>query len=265
MLFDLHNDFPTVLSAERYCECLNGDADEITSVIWTSEFGRDSASAHVDNITAELVKFGMPIAIEDIGFASDGGLYERLDFCRYFYCSLTWNYENAFAGGALDGGRLTKLGKCAIKCMNGKCAVDLAHLNRESFYDAIDEAARPICSHTGFNGHPRSLDRNQILALTARRAPIGVSVVTKFTDAYSAAEFSRVIDGFVQNYGIDCLCIGSDFYGTTDTPRDLTRYSDFDAVRDALGSMGYSEIDIENIFYGNARRFYEEIRNDKHL
>lgn len=264
MLFDLHNDFPTVVRTERFGDCVRG-ADAVTSVIWTSKFDRGSALARTESLTNELCALGVPVAIEDMGFMSDGGLYERFDFSRYFYCSLTWNYDNTFAGGALADGRLTNVGKCAIKCMNGKCAVDLAHLNRESFYAALDVAARPMCSHTGFNAHPRSLDCNQILALTARRAPIGLSVVTKFTDAYSAEQFAQMIDGFVQRYGIECLCIGSDFYGTDDMPRDLKSYADFDTVKSVLYGLGYSKTDTEKIFYGNARRFYEEIQHDRHL
>lgn len=264
MLFDLHNDYPTVIPPSEYKKYNSDSVATVTAVIWTSEFDAENALARVDDITNALRAVGhdIPIAIEDCGFIRDIGSF---DFGKYFYCSLTWNHNNRFAGGALDDGALTRDGKRAIEKMNGKCAVDLAHLNRKSFFQALDSAKRPMCSHTGFGNHRRCLDAEQIAALTERRGIIGLCAVTAFTSAKTVGELASVIDGFVSKYGIDSLCIGTDFNGTVDLPAGFGSYADIDNLHIALECIGYTGNDIERIFYNNAKQFYEEILHERHL
>ncbi len=266
MMFDLHNDFPTCMQLDRYGEYLGSVPDIVTAVIWTSEFESDYAKRHVESITSALrsVNLDQPIAIEDIGFLSVDAA-ESFDFSQYFYCSLTWNNNNRFAGGAMGDGRLTDAGRRAIRLMNGKCAVDVAHLNKASFYDVLEISERPICTHTGFASHPRCLDDAQIRALISRGALIGLCAVTSFTGAKSASGLAEVIDGFIQKYGIDDLCLGTDFNGSDDLPSDFKSYADLPHLCECLSGLGYSKDDIDKVLYTNAQRFYEEIKNDRHL
>ncbi len=267
MTFDLHNDFATEIHASDYAKYLDGRKDDIiTAAIWTTEFEPFQAADRVRQITSTLSALDTPppIAIEDIGFLC-GTEYDAFDFSRYFYCTLTWNHTNGFAGGALSDGDLTADGKKVIAAMNGKCAVDLAHLNRKSFYSAIELAERPMCSHTGFNSHPRSLTDAQIRLLISRRGIIGISAVTAFTDAETIGQLAVTIDRFVSEYGINALCLGTDFFGTKDLPKGFTDYSDCDTLRYELSLLGYADGDIDKILYGNAQRFYEEIKNERHL
>ena len=168
MIFDLHNDFPTALCDKDFADYIDSVGNNtVTAAIWTSELHGDVIKT-VNDIAARLHtidKITLPIAIEDIGSLYTDGKYIDFDFSDYSYCSLTWNFNNGFAGGALDSGTLTDDGRRVIKIINDcGCAVDLAHLNKTSFYPALECAKRVICSHTGFNEHPRSLDDNQINA-----------------------------------------------------------------------------------------------------
>jgi len=262
--FDLHNDFPTCIGVDGYAKYLSACDGTVTAAIWTSEFDSETATDRVRAITRALSETEKPppIAIEDLGCLTNS---EELDFSDYFYCTLTWNHNNRFAGGALDDGVLTDAGKRIIGAMNGACAVDLAHLNRKSFFEVIDKAARPMCSHTGFNSHPRSIDAEQIKALLARSGIIGLSAVITFTDAHSAVALAETIDRFVSSYGIDGLCLGTDFYGSDRLPEDFRTYSDFDMLACELARMGYGKADTDKIFYKNAKQFYEEILHERHL
>ncbi|MDE5562143.1 MAG: dipeptidase [Clostridiales bacterium] len=261
MLFDLHNDFPTRFFNADYCSYIPKNSNKVTAVIWTSEFADDAVSK-VNGITGRLSAIkDVPIAIEDIGFLADGEKFKLFDFSRYLYCSLTWNYNTAFAGGALDDGRLTGLGKSAIRIIEDRgCYIDLAHLNKTSFYDVLDCAKNVLCSHTGFNGHPRSLDGQQINALVARNAVIGLCTVRAFTDAHSAQEFANVIDAFVQKYGCDCLALGTDFNGSDDIPDDINDYDKLLSVRDILYRRGYDRQSVDKIFFDNANILYKKER-----
>lgn len=264
MVFDLHNDYPTALAEHE----LDGyaaahDGAEIVAAVFTSEFDPSVAADRVKSLRARLGD--VPTAIEDLGFAADDKTLNELDFRGLLYCSLTWNYNNAFAGGALDDGELTPLGRQAIELMNGRCAVDLAHLDKKSFYAALDAAERPICSHTAFGAHPRCLDDAQIKALIARRGIIGLCAVRRFTGANTADGLCDVADRFVQRYGAESLCLGTDFNGTKDLPDDFRDYGDMPKLVRGFEKRGYAAADIDKILYGNAKRLYEEIESERHL
>ncbi len=260
MIFDLHNDFPTALCDKDYFGYADSIGDNtVTAAIWTSELSGDVIKT-VGEISArvrELDRICLPIAVEDIGFLYKDGKYLDFDFSVFSYCSLTWNYDNGFAGGALDNGTLTYAGKRVVKIINDcGCAVDLAHLNRASFYPVLDCSRRALCSHTGFNGHLRSLDDNQIRTLVNRNVVIGLCTVSSFTDAHNLEQFADVIDRFVQKYGVDNLAIGSDFNGSNDIPKDISDYNGLNQVKDKLLRRGYTTGDLHKIFYGNAYSFY---------
>lgn len=260
-LFDLHNDFPTRFLNADYFRYVPKSNNIATAVIWTSEF-EDDVVGRVNDVTERLSAIGhMPIAIEDIGFLADGEKYKHFDFSKYLYCSLTWNYNTAFAGGALDDGKLTELGKSAVRVIDDSgCYIDLAHLNKNSFYNVLDCAKNVLCSHTGFNGHPRSLDERQIKALVERKAVIGLCTVVAFTDAHSADGFANVIDAFVQKYGCDYLALGTDFNGSDDIPDDINDYDKLLNVRDILYSRGYDSQSVNKIFFDNANILYKKER-----
>ena len=262
MFFDLHNDFATVLAADKYGEYIKTIGDGIvTAAIWTTEFEKSSVARRVKEITLSASAHKVPVAIEDIGFVGEGDF----DFSPYLYCSLTWNYNNVFAGGALDDGALTSLGHKIIDRINSCCALDLAHINRKSFFQALDAAKRPMCSHTGFNNHPRSLTDEQIKALIDRRGIIGLSAVTAFTGAKTVRELAQTVDRFVQKYGIHNIALGTDFYGTTDLPDGFNDYGGVGALKSELNILGYDDGCINKILYENALCFYEEIKGEGHL
>lgn len=260
-MFDLHNDYPTALPISEYSRYLSTECrnNTVVAVIYTTEFDTRRAIDNVRAITNALSdKKVANIAIEDVGFLRGD---DEIDFGKYLYCSLTWNFNNRFAGGALDDGSLTRDGRTIITEINGKCALDLAHINKRSFYSALDLAQDPICSHTGFGKHPRCLDDDRIRALVERKAPIGLCAVRKFTEAYTAKELAAVIDKFVQRYGIDCLCMGTDFNGSTDLPEDFKSYADLRNLENALLALGYGSADIDRIFYTNAYTFFKELKS----
>lgn len=256
MLFDLHNDFATRFLNADYCRFRS--TNTVVAAIWASEL--TDAESIVNDITGRLTEAGhAPIAIEDIGFLARGERFRQFDFSRYFYCSLTWNYNTDFAGGALDDGRLTPLGKSAIRAIEDSgCYIDLAHLNKNSFYDVLDCAKKVLCSHTGFNNHPRSLDECQIKALAERNVVIGLCTVQAFTDAHSAIRFADVIDRFVQKYGCDNLALGTDFNGSDDIPDEINDYDKLLNVRKLLINRGYSQSDVNKIFFENANTLYNK-------
>ena len=58
--------------------------------------------------------------------------------------------------------------------------------------------------------------------------------------------------------GVECLGIGSDFDGI-DTHAELTGADKMDRLADALKKGGFTEGQLDKIFYGNVLRVYKEV------
>ena len=60
---------------------------------------------------------------------------------------------------------------------------------------------------------------------------------------------------FVQNFGLENLAIGTDFFGTSDLPCDVQSYYDFSKIKQKLHQIGYKNAQIDAIFYKNYEIF----------
>ena len=105
-------------------------------------------------------------SIEDIGSIKPSDIDELIKL-KPFCVSLTWNYKNRYAGGALSTGGLTKCGKEIIKKLEeNNILIDTAHLNRKSFWQFVKITTKPIlnthCNINSIHKHPRNLTDKQI-------------------------------------------------------------------------------------------------------
>lgn len=98
---------------------------------------------------------------------------------------MTWNYDNALAGGALEKAGLTDLGKYAVDFLNRNgIVVDTAHLNAKSFFDVSERAERIINSHTfipDLHPHPRNISFCQAAKIVSSGGLVGMTPVNAFT------------------------------------------------------------------------------------
>lgn len=245
-IFDLHND------------ALTGGGNikdgEIIYAIWTTNLTHDKVISLASEQKDKM------LAIEDCGvFVENSDALYDYDFMYY---GLTWNDYNGLAGGANSIEHLTHKGKQLIKLFNEKGAVlDTAHLNRASFYEAIEVANKIICSHTCFyevNKHPRNLTREQISAIISKGGIVGLCFVSDFLGGNSIEAVVSHIDWFLENFGDKNLAIGTDFFGTANLPEGLTSYENFDKLILAMIRRGYSDSTIHKILYGNAAAYFFE-------
>lgn len=256
-IFDLHNDlYTSKLSCARQKEVRRASPSTVVYAMWTSEL--PAPMAFLRSRVRYACDAPALFAVEDLGFVSDEDCDEVLAF-RPLYCSLTHNAQNRLAGGALSDGMLTVFGASVLEKMNAaSVAVDGAHLNRKSFYAVADRAERFLVSHSGLDAvcrHPRNLTDRQVRVVLERGGVVGLTAVRDFLGAGDASAYVRLIDTFVQTYGIDGASIGTDFYGTKPL-RGLRRYEDLAAVGASLLRLGYTEQDVERIFYTNAKNYF---------
>lgn len=176
--------------------------------------------------------------------------------------SLTWNFENAFASGALSEGGIKPRGLEALRVIDRlNMALDVSHLNEESFWDAmrIIEGV-PCATHScvyNLCPNPRNLKKEQIETIIKRGGYIGINFFTEFLTGKeaSAEDVLNHIEYILHCGGEDAVGLGSDFCGMYSAPKGLKTVSDFQNIPDAMKKRGYPPELIEKICYGNFARY----------
>lgn len=252
MIFDCHND---ILTSGR------SDEDIITTIRGYKKSGRvvcalwTSGGATLDFAANIKVATSFDFAVEDMSFYDERD-EEKLLSLNPLYCSLTWNFDNRFAGGASGRGALTESGRTLVRFLeNNGIKIDTAHLNRKSFFDVAERIEKVFCSHASIDelcSAPRNLTNEQIGIIVECGGIVGLTPINKF----NSLPFGETIDFFVQKYGIGSAAIGTDFYGSDDFPQNTKTYADLAVIRGNLERKGYSASDLDLIFYGNAAKFF---------
>lgn len=220
------------------------------------------------------------------GMPLQGSIHQLRNFYRLGLRSmqLTWNFRNELGDGVWENrtkGGLTNFGVEVIKEMNRLgMIVDLAHMNREGFFQALDVAEAPlIVSHAnacGMLDNPRNLADDQIKAIADQGGLVGILALPERTSKKDATLDDLIghIDYMVNLAGIEHMALGMDFI-KYDGPRTLkdrhhplherTYVKDFEEIEDLpilidrLGRRGYKESDIALILGGNYLRVLKTI------
>ena len=226
-IVDLHNDI------------------EILQSVWTTE---------LPDPIHEIQK--RRLHIEDAWFITPDNIDQVISM-RPYSIGLTWNHDNALAGGAHGTGRLTDWGRTVIKQLtDANIKIDLAHLNRPSFFDvaAILKGTPLLCTHTCFDEvhpHPRNLTRDQIQTIVDGNGLVGLTLVGRFLGGRRFRDIYKHIKYFIDNFGENNLGIGTDFTGVYDLPYRLKKYTHFARLRRYLSRHGIKNETIDKIFEGN--------------
>lgn len=185
---------------------------------------------------------------------------EKLSKLGIVSATLTWNYDNALAGGVSNYGELSLRGKEIIKAFNRyNIALDLAHLNEKSFYKAAELADRVLCSHTGLKNlvnHRRSITNEQVLYLKNRGGIIGISVYPEFIGNDVKSGFLDAVEHLFSLGCEDIIAFGSDFDGAK-------MGDEINNIKDSIKLNKFLEEKIgktstEKVFYGNAKTFFDK-------
>jgi len=183
--------------------------------------------------------------------------------------TLTWNYPNEigypnFKGKYADMG-LTDFGCEVVEAMNHyNMIVDVSHLSDRGFYDVSEVSKKPfMASHSNarsITGNLRNLTDEMIAILGNKGGLVGINFEKTFlgnSEYGRISEMMRHIDHIRNVGGIEVLAIGSDFDGI-ETPAEISDISQMGKLLRALGEKGYTETEIEKIFYRNGLRFIRD-------
>jgi|GEM_PF-1040494 len=174
---------------------------------------------------------------------------------------LTHNEKNYLAGGALSRGGLTKFGAQVIeKAQELGMIVDLAHLNKKSFYQALKAIKPPfMVSHCGISAiknHPRNLDDSQIREIKRKGGIIGLAFAPNFYNTNNLEELVAAFSYLKKKIGLDSVAIGSDFDGIISEKLfiGLEDVSKMNNLERAFLKEGFSQKEIEGIFFKNVEK-----------
>ncbi len=176
--------------------------------------------------------------------------------------TLTWNDENQIAGGADTDATLKPFGREVIKQLNSfDIMTDLAHLNKKSFYDALELAKKPIITHTCLdivNKHRRNIDNNQLKALVEKGGIVGLCFYPVFLGQGDVFEniYKNIFCILDMGYE-DHISIGSDFDGA-DMDKKLCDISAVPKLYDYLKSKNIDDSILNKIFFENAYNFFKK-------
>ena len=147
-------------------------------------------------------------------------------------------------------------------------AVDVSHLGDAGFWDVAEIMKKPFAaSHSNARaiaGHTRNLTDEMIRTIAERGGVMGINYCPVFLDDREDGGTSR-ISAMVRHIkhirnvgGIECIGLGSDFDGISGT-LEIDSPSAVHLLEEALYRNGFTQTEVEKIFYRNVLRFYGDV------
>ena len=240
-------------TAYRYTEVLQYGKNALKN--WGVKICTDADSLQGDGIKALLsVEGGVP------NFSPK--FVEKLYVGGIRTVSLTWNYNNQLAGGCLEDGSLTKLGEEVIKEINRfNLTVDLSHLNKNSFYDVIEQAESVVATHSGVFStveHKRNLTDEQLVLIKDKDGIVGLTVYPDFIGEDPYLGFYNAVMHCLELGLEDNLSLGTDFDGAK-MHKNLSKASHLNKLSRYLIDKNISKSIVKKIFFENSLKFYNRV------
>ena len=228
---------------------------------------------------AEAGKISGLLTVEEGGCCKGSlGVLRRMYELGVRMMTLTWNHDNELAapqanpGGPLAAQTqrgLTETGFAFLAEMERlHMIVDVSHLSDRGFWDIVEHGTRPFAaSHSNCRAlapHCRNLTDEMIRVMAEKGGLVGLNYCAGFLDDQPSPDLCRSTTAlmakhaahFKQVGGIEIIGLGSDFDGIGGK-LELSDCSKMPLLADALRKEGFTEDEVEAIFFRNAQRFFE--------
>lgn len=195
--------------------------------------------------------------------------------------TLTWNHENELASPnhpdkehyfefvPKDDHGLKKRGEEFVEAMEDmRMLVDVSHLSDAGFYDVARIVKGPfVASHSNARavcGCGRNLTDDMIRILAEHGGVTGINFCPEFLEPkskdprQSLAAIAAHARHIMNVGGRECLGIGTDFDGI-DGLLDFGSADKLPLLAEGLEKEGFTQEEIESIFYKNVLRVYDEV------
>ena len=195
--------------------------------------------------------------------------------------TLTWNFENELAYPNyinLETGEtkpdterhLKKAGRELVEaCADLGMIVDVSHLNDAGIYDIFDILGSKtpfVASHSNaraVTGQARNLPDDLLRRFGECGGVVGINFCADFANdrgdnLTKISDLLSHIDHMVNTAGIEAVGLGTDFDGI-ENEVETGGCEGMQILAEALLKAGYTEEDVEKIFYKNVLRVYREV------
>lgn len=261
---------------DHYYEQINKNKDMIAPVLKYSDIEENEKNGLMSSL----------LTIEEGGVVAN-----NLALLRNYYrlgvrmITLTWNYANGIGHpnfvsdkdmsfqdlkhiNEKDG--LTPFGIDYIQEMERLgIIVDVSHLSDAGFYDVLKYSKKPfVASHSNARAVcdvARNMSDDMILKLAERGGVMGINFCGDFLKQSDVGSEVSCVKDMINHIiyikklaGIDCIGLGTDFDGIT-SELEIKDASMMNQLAIALTNNGFTEEEIEKIFYKNVLRVYKEI------
>jgi membrane dipeptidase len=165
----------------------------------------------------------------------------------------------AYGRGRDDQQGLTRWGfELVERCEQLGVLVDLAHINRRGFLDAVGASRKvPIVSHTGVLGvydHWRNIDDTQLRAVADKGGVVGVIFYPRYLGGDGIEGVVRHMKHILDVVGEDTPALGSDWDGMIIPSKGLADPRGLPLLTDALLEAGVPSRVIGKILRDNVLR-----------
>ena len=268
-IFDFHSDLITEneLSLPQKLEFLRSscDANGMVLALWTS--AHPLSIEQVYQALQPFVQLKLPnvyFSIEDLNLLSTD--ISSIAALPFLFWGIVWNNSNRYASScfeSVDSGLTSHGKKLASALLQRNRVLDVAHASKKTFLDILNIAPPKsvVCSHTCFDSvhsHARNLDFEQCRYLVDNGGIVGLTLVEKFLGGGSVEHVLRHIDWFADKFGVDNLCLGTDFFGATPL-KDLDNYAKVANLRQELYKKGWTSQDVDKCLYANLQNFIKQL------
>jgi membrane dipeptidase len=201
------------------------------------------------------------------------GLVVRVTLVHLYNSKLGVTSAPPLFGGTREDVGLSKAGRAYVERLDErKIFVDLAHISRRGFFDAVETHDRSlplIVTHTGVAAvtpHWRNLDDEQLRAIADSGGTIGVMYHSPFLGGTfaggRAAQIVDHLDHVVKTVGDDHVSLGSDWDGAIVTPRDMQTCLELPRLVQIMLDRGWREESIRKVLGGNFLRALRDLRGE---
>lgn len=207
----------------------------------------------------------------------------NIEILRNFYrlgvrmMTLTWNYENELAFPnqiiddklILDRGLKTQGFEFIEEMERLGIVIDVSHLSDRGFYDVLNNTKKPfVASHSNSRSvcsHRRNLTDDMIKKLADRGGVMGINFYSLFLNENATSKSEAKIEDMIKHIkhirnigGIEVIGLGSDFDGI-DCQVEVKDASKMQILAEKLKKEGFTEKEIEHIFYKNVLNVLKEV------
>lgn len=167
---------------------------------------------------------------------------------------------------------LTPVGRDFIAALDHhRIFVDLAHVNRQGFWDAVDAHDKRlplIATHTGVSGvkpHWRNLDDAQVKAIADSGGVVGIIFSQAFLKVRKGPRDAGMVIDHMEHVidvaGEDAVALGTDYDGAIVPPPDLRSGLSYVRLVQKMLDRGWSEARIRKALGGNFLASFARLRS----